>query len=52
MCDYCCEEEDKVNGYQRCELCKVASGTSEILKAIKLEFHTGPTKVINLAQDT
>ena len=35
MCDYCCEEEDKINGHQKCEICKVTSGTSEILKAVK-----------------
>ena len=52
MCDYCCEEEDKDNAHQRCELCHVTSGTSEILKAVKPEFlQSSLTKVINLATD-
>lgn len=52
MCDYCCEEEEKVNAHQRCELCLVTSGTSEILKVVKPEFDQGSwAKVINLAND-
>ena len=49
MCDYCCEEEDKINGHQRCEICKVTTGTSEILKAARQEFQS--VKVINLAKE-
>lgn len=52
MCDYCCEEEDKISAHQRCEICKVVSGTSEILKAVKQEFGRGGSKIINLTKDT
>ena len=50
MCDYCCEEEEKVNAHQRCEICRVVSGTSEILKVVKqADMHL--SKVINLTKD-
>ena len=53
MCDYCCEEEDKMNEHQKCQICKVISGTSEILKTLKPEGHgAGQTKVINLTKET
>ena len=35
MCDYCCEEEEKRCEHQKCKICKVVSGTSEILKVVR-----------------
>ena len=51
MCDYCCEEEEKINGHQKCEICKVTCGTSEILKAVKPEAVNNDSRVINLTKD-
>ena len=52
MCDYCCEEEEKFNEHQKCEICRVTSGTSEILKALKPEGQSAQNKVINLTKET
>lgn len=43
MCDYCCEEEEKINAHEKCEICHVASGTSEILKAVRPDQTTAMT---------